>query len=201
MIFCSFIISIRDGFCFLIIGGMKNSFSRMRFFYGGVRGMVAKRGIMKQSFSLLLSGLVVVFVICVGLLAVGTAMLMLGQGLSFIAAGIFKESPMELFYYILIMLVITCSAALAIPIIILARNIQRSAETFSLLQFDEEAEDEEFDEERDLQDDDEELNEFLRRLHKSRNIGPFIPSPKTMDDLCPCGSGLKYKDCCGKSWL
>ena len=45
------------------------------------------------------------------------------------------------------------------------------------------------------------LNKFLKKLHKSRNIGPFIPSPKTMNDLCPCGSGLKYKDCCGKSWL
>ena len=163
--------------------------------------MVAKRGMMKQSLSLILSGLCVIFVICVGLLAVGLAILVLGRVLSFVSAGIFRESPMELFHYVLIMLVATCTAALAIPIVLLARNIQRSAESFSLLQFDEDAEDEEFDEERDLQDDDEELNEFLRKLHKSRNIGPFIPSPKTMNDLCPCGSGLKYKDCCGKSWL
>ena len=72
------------------------------------------------------------------------------------------------------------------------------------MQFDEENEDEdaEFDDEDDAEegDDSAELNEFLSKLHKTRNIGPFIPSPKTMDDICPCGSGLKYKDCCGKFW-
>lgn len=54
------------------------------------------------------------------------------------------------------------------------------------------------DDEGDFMIDDEEFDEFLKKLDTTRNIGPFIPSPEAMDDLCPCGSGLKYKDCCGK---
>jgi hypothetical protein len=110
---------------------------------------------------------------------------------------------MEIFHYVLIILGVTCAAGLGIPIVLHARNIQRYIESFSLLQFDDEVEEDgEYEgDEVDFLDDDEELNDFLRKLHKTRNIGPFIPSPKTMDDLCPCGSGLKYKDCCGKSWL
>jgi hypothetical protein len=164
---------------------------------------MAKRGMIKQSFSLVLSGFFVIFVVCLGLLTVSLGILVLGHVLSYVSTSIFNEGNMELFHYVLIMLAVTCAAGLGIPIVLLARNIQRSTESFSLLQFDDDAEeDEEYEgEDFDFNDDSEELNEFLRKLHKTRNIGPFIPSPKTMDDLCPCGSGLKYKDCCGKSWL
>jgi len=165
--------------------------------------MMKKRGMIKQSISLVLSGFFVIFVICLGLLTVSLGILVLGRVLSYVSTSVFNEANMEIFHYVIIMLAVTCAAGLGIPIVLLARNIQRSIENFSLLQFDDEAEgDEEYDgDEIDFIDDDEELNEFLRKLHKTRNIGPFIPSPKTMDDLCPCGSGLKYKDCCGKSWL
>jgi hypothetical protein len=148
--------------------------------------MIMKRGMIRQSISLVLSGFFVIFMICLGLLTVSFGILVLGHVLSYVSTSVFHESNMELFHYVIIMLAVTCATGLGIPIVLLARNIQRSTESFSLLQFD---------------DDVEELNDFLRKLHKTRNIGPFIPSPKTMDDLCPCGSGLKYKDCCGKSWL
>jgi len=141
------------------------------------------------------------------LLALALTITVLGHVLAYITSGLFQDYSMSIFQYVLVMLVIACIAGLAIPIMLLARNIQRSAENFSLLQFDDENEEEEEEEEDDSEgddvemlDDDEEFNEFLRTLHKNRNIGPFIPSPKTMNDLCPCGSGLKYKDCCGKSW-
>jgi hypothetical protein len=164
--------------------------------------MMLKRGMMRQSLSLVMSGFFVIFVICLGLLAISLGILVLGHVLSYVSIGIFKDYSMSLFHYILVMLVVTCTACLAIPIILLSRNIQRSTESFSLLQFDDVEEEDEYEgEEGDVPIDDEELNDFLKKLHKSRNIGPFIPSPKTMDDLCPCGSGLKYKDCCGKSWL
>jgi hypothetical protein len=165
--------------------------------------MMLKRGMMRQSLSLVLSGFFVIFVICLGLLVTSAGILVLSHVLSYVSIGIFKDSSMSLFHYVLLMLGVTCTAGLAIPIILLARNIQRSTDNFSLLQFDElEEDDDEFEgDDIDLREDDEELNEFLKKLHKNRNIGPFIPSPKTMDDLCPCGSGLKYKDCCGKSWL
>ncbi len=165
--------------------------------------MMIKRGMIKQSLSLVLSGFFVILAICLGLLTVSLGILVLGHALSYISTLVLNEGNMELFHYVLLMLVVTCAAALGIPIVLLARNIQRSTESFSLLQFDDDTEeDEEYEEDDiDFKDAGEELNEFLRKLHKTRNIGPFIPSPKTMDDLCPCGSGLKYKDCCGKSWL
>lgn len=164
--------------------------------------MKIKRGMIRQSISLVLSGFFVVFMICLGLLTVSFGILVLGYMLSYVSTSVFHASDMELFHYVLIMLAVTCTTGLGIPIVLLARNIQRSTESFSLLQFDDDLEeDEEYEgDEVDFLDDDKELNEFLRKLHKTRNIGPFIPSPKTMDDLCPCGSGLKYKDCCGKSW-
>lgn len=165
--------------------------------------MIIKRGMIRQSISLVLSGFFVIFMICLGLLTISFGILVLGHVLSYVSTSVFHESNMELFHYVIIMLAVTCAAGLGIPIVLLARNIQRSTESFSLLQFDDDVEDDgEYEgDEVDFLDDDEELNDFLRKLHKTRNIGPFIPSPKTMDDLCPCGSGLKYKDCCGKSWL
>lgn len=127
----------------------------------------------------------------------------MGYALSYVTATLFHATTMGFFHYVLVVLAISCTAGLGIPILLLARNIQRSTESFSLLQFDDELdEDEEYDgEDGDTLDDGTELNEFLKKLHKTRNIGPFIPSPKTMDDLCPCGSGLKYKDCCGRFWV
>jgi uncharacterized protein YchJ len=160
---------------------------------------------MKQGFSVILSGLLVVVVISVSLLAVALTITVLGHVLAYVSNSLFQEYSITPFQYILVMLVIACTAGLAIPLALWARSNQRFVESFSLLQLDEE--EEELDDEDALEgdevemlDDDEEFNDFLRKLHKSRNIGPFIPSPKTMDDLCPCGSGLKYKDCCGKSW-
>ncbi len=165
---------------------------------------MAKIGdMMKQGFLLILSGLLVVIVLSACLLLAALTVTVLGHTLAYVSGALFGEYSISSFQYVIMMLVIACTAGLALPIIVLARNIQRSAEYFSLLQFDDEEDMEEDDAEDDDVEtlaDDEEFNEFLRTLHKSRNIGPFIPSPKTMDDLCPCGSGLKYKDCCGKSW-
>ena len=158
---------------------------------------------MKQGFSLVLSGLLVVMLISIGLLMAALTVTVLGHALAYMSGALFGDYAISPFQYVIMMLVIACTAGLAIPIVLLARNIQRSAESFSLLQFDDdEDEDDDESDEDDVEalNDDEEFNEFLRKLHKSRNIGPFIPSPKTMNDLCPCGSGLKYKDCCGKSW-
>jgi len=165
--------------------------------------MIFKQGMLKQTISLVVSWFFIMLVVCLSLLTVSLGIVVLGHGLSFLATSVLNEKTLSFFHYMMIMLAVSCTAGLAIPIMILARNIQRSADNFSLLQFDDElGEDEDYDgDDVDLHEDGEELNEFLRKLHKTRNIGPFIPSPKTMDDLCPCGSGLKYKDCCGKSWL
>ncbi len=164
--------------------------------------MISKQSRLKQWGALMLSGFLVLMTVCFSLLAASAGVVLLGFLLSYFSTVLFHGTAMGLFHYVLIVLAVSCTAGLGIPVIVLARNIQRSTESFSLLQFDDEVEDdEEYDgEEVDFMDDGEELNEFLRKLHKSRNIGPFIPSPKTMDDLCPCGSGLKYKDCCGKFW-
>lgn len=153
--------------------------------------------------SLVVSGMLILVAVGVALLLVSTGIVFLGYVLSSVTAALFQPTMMEFFQYVLVVLAISCTAGLGIPILLLARNIQRSTDSFSLLQFDDELEDdEEYGvEDGDTLDDGEELNEFLKKLHKTRNIGPFIPSPKTMDDLCPCGSGLKYKDCCGKFWV
>ncbi len=151
---------------------------------------------------LLMSGMAVLAVIGGIVFGISAGVIGLGYLLAFVVTHIFQGPiPHD---FVLVVLAVGCTAGLGLPILILARNIQRSNENFSLLQFDEENEDEdaEFDDEDDAEesDDSAELNEFLSKLHKTRNIGPFIPSPKTMDDICPCGSGLKYKDCCGKFW-
>lgn len=165
---------------------------------------MAKVGdMLKHGLSLVLSGFVIVMVISLSLLLAALAVTVLGHTLAYLAGKLFGEYSISPFQYVLMMFVMACTAGLAIPIVVLARNIQRSADTFSLLQFEDDEDDEDEDSDEDdvaALDDDDEFDEFLRTLHKSRNIGPFIPAPKTMDDLCPCGSGLKYKDCCGKSW-
>jgi hypothetical protein len=162
--------------------------------------MARMNDMLKQGLSVILSGLLVVMVVSVGLLLAALTVTVLGHALAYLAGAVFGESSISPFQYVMMLLAIVCTTGLAIPIIMLARNIQRSAESFSLLQFDDDDDEDDDDEPAALDDDDEEFNEFLRTLHKSRNIGPFIPSPKTMNDLCPCGSGQKYKDCCGKSW-
>ncbi|MCP4405516.1 MAG: SEC-C domain-containing protein [bacterium] len=164
---------------------------------------MSENSIVKQYGPLILSGGVTLLFL--GLALTLTSMTVAGLGflLSYVFQRVFHQEAMEVFHYVLVVLATACTAGLGIPILLLARNIQKSTEHFSLLQFEDEAEDDdEFDDaETDELDDGEELNEFLKKLHKTRNIGPFIPSPKTMDDLCPCGSGLKYKDCCGKFWV
>jgi hypothetical protein len=165
--------------------------------------IMTTRNIVKQRVSVLASWFLTISTACVALLLTALGVVMLGYALFYVSTVILPDIHLEVFHYVMIILAISCTICVGLPIVLLARNIQRSAESFSLLQFDEDGdEDDEFDgEEFDFSDDGEELNEFLKTLHKSRNIGPFIPSPKSMDDLCPCGSGLKYKDCCGKSWL
>ena len=161
-----------------------------------------KNRIVKQYGPLIISGGVTLLFIGLALTITSMALVGLGVLLSYVSQLVFHQELMGVFHYVLVILATACTAGLGIPILLLARNIQKSTENFSLLQFDDEAEEDgEFDEaDADELDDGEELDEFLKSLHKTRNIGPFIPSPKTMDDLCPCGSGLKYKDCCGKFW-
>ncbi len=98
--------------------------------------MMIKRGMMRQSISLVLSGFFVIFILCLGLLTISFGILVLGHVLSYLSASVFRESTMEIFHYVLIMLAVTCAVGLGIPIVFLARNIQRSTECFSLLQFD-----------------------------------------------------------------
>lgn len=163
---------------------------------------MSKNSIVKQYGPLIISFGVTLLFVGLALTLASMAVVGLGFLLSYVSQLVFHQEIMGIFHYILVILATACTAGLGIPIFILARNIQKSTEHFSLLQFEDEAEeDDEFDEaETDELDDSEELNELLKNLHKTRNIGPFIPSPKTMEDICPCGSGIKYKDCCGKFW-
>ncbi|PIE32422.1 hypothetical protein CSA56_15550 [candidate division KSB3 bacterium] len=157
---------------------------------------------MKRYSSLISSGVLTLLVIGGVLLGVSAGVVSLGYLLFYVSKTLFHHDIMRVSHYVFVVLAIGCSAGLAIPILLLARNIQQSAESFSMLQFEDDGEDDGDLDEREFEESEsnEELNEFLKNLHKTRNIGPFIPSPRTMDDLCPCGSGLKYKDCCGKFW-
>ncbi|GAK49817.1 hypothetical protein U14_01041 [Candidatus Moduliflexus flocculans] len=158
--------------------------------------------IVKHYIALMLSGMITLLLIGLSLFLASTGVIGLGYVLSYVFSILLPGETMGMFQFVLVALAVACIAGLGIPIFLLARNIQKSTESFSLMQFEEDGEEDgEFDEEQEEDPiDDAELNEFLKKLHKTRNIGPFIPSPKTMDDLCPCGSGLKYKDCCGKFW-
>ncbi len=158
--------------------------------------------IFKHYLALMFSGMATLLLIGLSLFLISTGVIGVGYALSYIFSVLLPGETIGMFQFVLIVLAVACAAGLGIPIVLLARNIQKSTESFSLMQFDEEGEEGgEYDEEQEEDPiDDAELNEFLKKLHKTRNIGPFIPSPKTMDDLCPCGSGLKYKDCCGKLW-
>lgn len=159
--------------------------------------------IFKHYVALMFSGMITLLLIGLSLFLISTAVIGLGYMLSYVFSVLLPGETMGMFQFVLVVLAVACVSGLGIPILLLARNIQKSTESFSLMQFDEDDEElGDYDEDLEEEDpaDDAELNEFLKKLHKTRNIGPFIPSPKTMDDLCPCGSGLKYKDCCGRFW-
>ena len=159
--------------------------------------------IFKHYVALMCSGMITLLLIGLSLFLISTAVIGLGYMLSYVFSVLLPGETMGMFQFVLVVLAVACVSGVGIPMLLLARNIQKSTESFSLMQFDEEGEEiGDYDEELEEEDpaDDAELNEFLKKLHKTRNIGPFIPSPKTMDDLCPCGSGLKYKDCCGRFW-
>lgn len=159
--------------------------------------------IVKHYVALMFSGMITLLLIGLSLFLISTAVVGLGYMLSYVFSVLLPGETMGMFQFVLVVLAVACVSGVGIPILLLARNIQKSTESFSLMQFDEDGEElDEYDEDLEEDDsaDDAELNEFLKKLHKTRNIGPFIPSPKTMDDLCPCGSGLKYKDCCGRFW-
>lgn len=159
--------------------------------------------IVKHYVALMFSGMITLLLIGLSLFLISTAVVGLGYMLSYVFSVLLPGETMGMFQFVLVVLAVACVSGVGIPILLLARNIQKSTESFSLMQFDEDGEElGEYDEDLEEDDsaDDAELNEFLKKLHKTRNIGPFIPSPKTMDDLCPCGSGLKYKDCCGRFW-
>lgn len=49
-------------------------------------------------------------------------------------------------------------------------------------------------EQREIQKRQDEMN-----MHLSRNENPIIDKKISRNDACPCGSGKKYKSCCGKS--
>ena len=159
--------------------------------------------IFKHYVALMFSGMITLLLIGLSLFLISTAVVGLGYMLSYVFSVLLPGETMGMFQFVLVVLAVAGVSGVGIPILLLARNIQKSTESFSLMQFDEDGEelgDYDEDLEEDDSADDAELNEFLKKLHKTRNIGPFIPSPKTMDDLCPCGSGLKYKDCCGRFW-
>ena len=159
--------------------------------------------IFKHYVALMCSGMITLLLIGLSLFLISTAVIGLGYMLSYVFSVLLPGETMGMFQFVLVVLAVACVSGVGIPMLLLARNIQKSTESFSLMQFDEEGEEiGDYDEDLEEEDpaDDAELNEFLKKLHKTRNIGPFIPSPKTMDDLCPCGSGLKYKDCCGRFW-
>jgi len=47
------------------------------------------------------------------------------------------------------------------------------------------------------------VKEEEKNLSTNKEAGPAIRQPKAVkepgrNDLCPCGSGKKYKNCCGK---
>ena len=45
------------------------------------------------------------------------------------------------------------------------------------------------------------VEELLRHVHKAENkiTGPQQPPRVSPNDYCPCGSGKKFKNCCGIS--
>ena len=158
---------------------------------------------LRHYFALMLSGMIMLLLIGLSLFFACASVIGIGYLLSYVFSALPHHEVIGLFHFIMIAMAMTCAAGLGIPIFLLARNIQKSTESFSLMQFEEDDDmDEEEDDDADVKEmeEDQEMNDFLKKLHKTRNIGPFIPSPKTMDDLCPCGSGLKYKECCGKFW-
>ena len=107
---------------------------------------MSKQSMIKQLSSLMVSGLLVFVVVCFSLLVVSAGVVSLGYLLSYFSTTLFHGETMGIFHYVLVVLAIGCTAGLGIPILLLARNIQRSTENFSLLQFDgDNEEDDEYD--------------------------------------------------------
>lgn len=133
-------------------------------------------------------GLAIGLVTCVGILLVSLGVVGLGYGLH----NIFSIS---LFQGVIVSLAVTCFSGLTLSIVFLATNLRKTIEHFSLLQLDSEETNEEdyeeYDGDYETYGDEDDLNEFLKKINKSRRS-------ITMNELCPCGSGLKRKDCCGK---
>lgn len=134
-------------------------------------------------------GLLIGLAVCAGILLVSLGVVGLGYGLH----NLFAISP---FQGVIVSLTVTCFSGLTLSILLLATNVKKTIEHLSLLQLEdsEEANEEDYEEydgDYDLYGDEDDLNEFLRKINKSRRS-------MTMNELCPCGSGLKRKDCCGK---
>ncbi len=139
--------------------------------------------------SFIYPGLLIGSAICASILLVSLGVVGVGYGLHTIFS-------LSLFQGVIVSLMITCFSGLTLSIVFLARNLKKTIEHFSVLQLEDseetEGEDyEEYSEDEDIYDDEKDLNEFLRKISKSRKS-------VTRNDLCPCGSGLKLKDCCGE---
>ncbi len=139
--------------------------------------------------SFIYPGLLIGSAICASILLVSLGVVGLGYGLHTLFS-------LSLFQGVIVSLMITCFSGLTLSIVFLARNLKKTIEHFSVLQLEDseetEGEDyEEYNEDDDIYDDEKDLNEFLRKISKSRKS-------VTRNDLCPCGSGLKLKDCCGE---
>ena len=138
--------------------------------------------------SLVYPGLLIGVALCVSILLVSLGVV----GLGYVLHNMFSLS---LFQGIIVSLTVTCFSGLTLSIFLLARNIRKTIEHFSLLQLEDSEETdeedyEEYDEEYDAYGDEHDLNEFLKKINKSRKS-------VAMNELCSCGSGLKRKDCCG----
>jgi hypothetical protein len=138
--------------------------------------------------SFIYSGLLMGLAVCASILLVSLGVVGLGYGLHTLFS-------LSFFQGVIVSLMVTCFSGLTLSIVFLARNLKKTVEHFSVLQLEDseepEGEDyEEYNEDYDIYDDEKDLNEFLRKISKSRQSA-------TRNDLCPCGSGLKLKDCCG----
>jgi len=144
---------------------------------------------LKNAVSLIYPGLLIGLALCVGIFLVSLGVV----GLGYTLHGMFSIS---LFQGIIVSLAVTCFSGLTLSIFLLARNLRKTLEHFSVLQLEDteetdEEDYEDYDEDYDSYGDESDLNEFLKKINKSRRS-------MTMNELCSCGSGLKRKDCCGK---
>jgi hypothetical protein len=142
----------------------------------------------KNFSSLIYPGLFLALAVSAGIILV---LLSVG-GLGYAFSHLFSITP---FQGIVVSLTIICFSGLTASIFLLAANIKKTADHFSVLQLEDSEEPggedyDEYSDDYDSYDNERDLNEFLRKISKSRKS-------ITRNDLCPCGSGLKLKDCCG----